>query len=156
MILPHIWHRLNRKSYCYLPATQSCFGSWFSHTLMTILLLLMPSKMQVLSTGTYCSVMTLMISCDTIPPVKAPMLWSSAPPARTLVVVSPSFRFQSYKNLHLRDELADLRLDVCKIFVTNFSVCFLDQIIYDLECDACELLCIRFLVGLAMDCRGAT
>jgi hypothetical protein len=58
------------------------------HTLMTMLLLLMPSKTHVLSTGTYCSVMTLMISCDTMPPVSAPILCSSAPPARTLSHVS--------------------------------------------------------------------
>jgi hypothetical protein len=54
------------------------------HTLMTMLLLLMPSKTHVLSTGTYCSVITLMISCETIPPVNAPILCNSAPPARTL------------------------------------------------------------------------
>jgi hypothetical protein len=55
------------------------------HTLRTMLLLLIPSKTHVLSMGTYCSVMTLMTSCDTIPPVNAPMLCISAPPARTLV-----------------------------------------------------------------------
>ena len=55
-----------------------------TQTLMTMLLLRIPSKMHVLSTGTYCSVMALIISCETMPPVRAPMLCSSAPPARTL------------------------------------------------------------------------
>jgi hypothetical protein len=49
----------------------------------TAVLLLTPSKIHVLSTGTYCSVMTLMTSCETIPPESAAILCSSAPPART-------------------------------------------------------------------------
>jgi hypothetical protein len=53
-------------------------------TLKTALLLLTPSKTHVLSTGTYCSVTALMTSCDTMPPVRAAILCSSAPPARAL------------------------------------------------------------------------
>jgi hypothetical protein len=51
----------------------------------TAVMLLMPSNTQVLSTGTYCFVMTLMASCATRPPTKEEMLWSSPPRARTLV-----------------------------------------------------------------------
>lgn len=53
------------------------------YTRITAVLLLTPSNMHVLSTGIYCSVMTLMISCETKPPVRAAILCSSAPPART-------------------------------------------------------------------------
>lgn len=44
------------------------------HNLKTEVLLVMPSNKQVLSTGTYCFVMTLMTSCATMPPVNAAML----------------------------------------------------------------------------------
>ena len=46
--------------------------------------LLIPSNKQVLSMGTYCLVMTLIISCATRPPTRADMLWSSPPDARVL------------------------------------------------------------------------
>ena len=42
----------------------------------------MPSKIQVLSMGTYWNVSSLMASCATIPPVTLEMLCSSAPAAR--------------------------------------------------------------------------
>jgi hypothetical protein len=72
------------------PYTNTNFLTTTLQTLKTVLLLLIPSNTQVLSTGTYCSVIALMISCETIPPVKAPMLCSSAPPARTLGLGQPT------------------------------------------------------------------
>jgi len=54
------------------------------HILNMAVLLRTPSKMQVLSMGTYCLVMTLITSCATMPPVSEAILWSSDPPARTL------------------------------------------------------------------------
>jgi hypothetical protein len=52
------------------------------YILRTCALLVIPSKMHVLSMGMYCFVMILIISCATIPPVKAEMLCNSPPLAR--------------------------------------------------------------------------
>ncbi len=52
------------------------FGSDF-HILSTWVLLVIPSKMQVLSIGMYCLVIILITSWATIPPVNAEMLCSS-------------------------------------------------------------------------------
>lgn len=54
------------------------------HTFSREVLLATPSQTHVLSTGTYCLVMTLMTSCATMPPVREAVLWSSLEPARTL------------------------------------------------------------------------
>jgi hypothetical protein len=55
--------------------TQSC---------KTAVVLLIPSKMHSLLIGIYCFVMTLMASCETIPPVREEMLCNSPPAARAL------------------------------------------------------------------------
>lgn len=49
--------------------------------LSTLERLVIPSKRQQLSMGTYCAVKTLMISCATIPPARDAMLCNSLPPA---------------------------------------------------------------------------
>ena len=48
----------------------------------TCVLLVMPSRMQVLSIGMYCFVIILITSCDAIPPIIAEILCSSPPLAR--------------------------------------------------------------------------
>ena len=49
------------------------------YNLSTWVRLVIPSKIQVLSIGIYCFVIILMISCATMPPVRAAVLCSSPP-----------------------------------------------------------------------------
>jgi hypothetical protein len=121
---------------------------WISclHTLIIILLLLIPSKTHVLSTGTYCSVMTLIISCDTIPPVNAPMLCSSAPPARTLLSVSKIPGQVGTSDLQLACKFSNLCLHGGVLVFVDRSTCLFDEVVCYLEGNAGKLLGVEIRV----------
>jgi hypothetical protein len=87
--------------------------------------------------------MALMISCETIPPVRAPMLCSSAPPAR--VLWSCQLNVSSYLHtrcldLQLLCKLANLGLDRRILVFVYLGICLLDQVIGDLERNTSKLL----------------